>query len=104
MRPVLDIHPECAVGDAGVTYRFDLHASDTGERFSLFYEVSGDPAPEPVGVHDGALCAVIIHAMGQRRLGRGRDPGARTLWLAQQPGALSGTDISVGVGSRALCP
>jgi len=64
--PLLTIDPRLVDAKPGAfRVEYELTRSDTGERHLLFYEFSG-PGCEPPRVADGAMAAILFHAMRSR--------------------------------------
>lgn len=66
-RQVLEIHPEQRIAPDAIHYNFDLSYSQSSRRERLFYEAFRQPGIRPVETYDGVLCALVLHAMAERR-------------------------------------
>lgn len=80
-RATLSIHPERRETPGAVRYAFDLRYSGSTRRELIFYEFAHDPALAPVEHFDGVLCAVIFHAMAERRDVRLHGPATGAILL-----------------------
>jgi hypothetical protein len=63
----LHIHPRLLETAATVRYEFDLVYSGSSRVETVFYELDRDTAPPRVDNFDGILCAIVLHAMQERR-------------------------------------
>jgi hypothetical protein len=63
----LDIHPRLLETAATVRYEFDLVYSGSSRVETVFYELDRETAPPRLDHFDGILCAIVLHAMEERR-------------------------------------
>jgi hypothetical protein len=63
----LHVHPRVLETAASLRYEFDLAWSGSPREETLFYEMARDGAPPQPDNFDGVLCAIVLHAMEQRR-------------------------------------
>jgi hypothetical protein len=104
-RSTLDISPRLLQTAGGVRYEFELRYSGGARREILFYEFAREHAPAPPRTFDGVLCAVVLHAMGERRDIRLRGPATRQMlrnlsefqlaWSRWRPAVYRPIDITV---------
>src|SRR5688572_17234626 len=75
----LHIHPRVLETAASLRYEFDLTWSGSTRVETLFYEMARDSAPARPDNFDGVLCALVLHAMEQRRDMRLHGPATRDI-------------------------
>jgi hypothetical protein len=75
----LHIHPRVLETEASLRYEFELAWSGSPRQETLFYEMARAGAPARPDNFDGVLCAIVVHAMEQRRDIRLHGPATRAI-------------------------
>jgi hypothetical protein len=110
----LHVHPRVLDTADCVRYEFDLTWSGSARVETLFYEMARDCAPARPDNFDGVLCALVLHAMEQRRNIRLHGPATRDIlrnlnefqlaWSRWRPDVYQPVDIRVdSISSPRLC-